>query len=60
MSAWKNKHVIIATLMAPVLALIAYFGVNAMVGETPKLLKPEKVTSWLKNPTAVTAVVFAV
>jgi len=32
---WKNKHVLIATLMAPVLALIAYFGVNALVGETP-------------------------
>jgi len=32
---WKNKHVLIATLMAPVLALIAYFGVNALVSETP-------------------------
>ena len=35
MSAWNNKHIIIATLMAPVLALIAYFGVNALVGEKP-------------------------
>jgi len=35
-SAWKNKHVIIATLMAPILALIAYFGVNFMVGERPQ------------------------
>jgi hypothetical protein len=34
-SAWKNKHLLIATLMAPVLALLAYFGVNAWVGETP-------------------------
>jgi len=32
---WKNKHVLIATMMAPVLALIAYFGVNALVGEKP-------------------------
>ena len=35
MSAWKNKHLVIATLMAPVLALIAYFGINAIVGESP-------------------------
>ena len=35
MIVWKNKHVLIATLMAPVLALIAYFGVNALVGEKP-------------------------
>ena len=35
MSVWKNKHVLIATMMAPVLALIAYFGINALVGETP-------------------------
>ena len=35
MIVWKNKHVLIATLMAPVLALIAYFGVNALVSETP-------------------------
>ena len=35
MAGWKNKHVIIATLMAPVLAVIAYFGVNYMVGERP-------------------------
>ena len=35
MSTWKNKHFLIATMMAPVLALIAYFGVNALVGEKP-------------------------
>ena len=35
MIVWKNKHVLVATLMAPVLALIAYFGVNALVSETP-------------------------
>jgi hypothetical protein len=34
-SKWKNKHVVIASLMAPVLALIAYFGINAIVGEDP-------------------------
>lgn len=35
MSTWKNKHFLMATMMAPVLALIAYFGVNALVGEKP-------------------------
>lgn len=35
MAVWSNKHVIIATLMAPVMALIAYFGIGALVGEDP-------------------------
>lgn len=32
---WKNKHIIVALLVAPVLALIAYFGVDAAVSEKP-------------------------
>ena len=36
MSFWKNKHVLVATLAAPVLALIAYFGMGAIIGEKPK------------------------
>lgn len=36
MAAWSNKHVIIAMLIAPVLALIAYFGIGAMLGEDPQ------------------------
>ncbi len=36
MAVWSNKHVVIATLMAPVLALIAYFGIGALVGEDPQ------------------------
>ena len=35
MNILKNRHVVIATLMAPVLALLAYFGVGHFVGETP-------------------------
>ena len=31
----KNRHLMIATMIAPVLALIGYFAVNAWVGETP-------------------------
>ena len=35
MSMFKNKHLLVATLMAPVLGLIGYFGINALVGEKP-------------------------
>ena len=31
----KNKHMVTAAIVAPVLALIGYFGVNALVGESP-------------------------
>ena len=36
MSFWKNKHVVVATLAAPVLALVSYFGAGAIFGEKPK------------------------
>ena len=36
MSFWKNKHVLVATLAAPVLGLVSYFGVGAILGEKPK------------------------
>lgn len=36
MSFWKNKHVVIATLAAPVLGLVSYFVVGAIFGEKPK------------------------
>jgi hypothetical protein len=35
MAFYKNKHVIIAMLVAPVLALISYFSVDALVAEKP-------------------------
>jgi hypothetical protein len=35
MSMFKNKHLVTAAIVAPVLALIGYFGVNALVGESP-------------------------
>jgi hypothetical protein len=31
----KNKHLVTAAIVAPVLALIGYFGINALVGESP-------------------------
>jgi hypothetical protein len=31
----QNKHLVTAAIVAPVLALIGYFGINALVGESP-------------------------
>lgn len=32
---WKNKHIVVALLVAPVLALIAWFAVDGLVAEQP-------------------------
>ena len=37
---WKNKHVIVALLVAPILAIIAYFAVDYFVAERPHAAKP--------------------
>ena len=37
---WKNKHVVAALLIAPILALISYFAVDRMVSEQPHAAKP--------------------
>lgn len=50
MSAWKNKHVVIATLMAPVLALIAYFGVHHMLGEEPRVAEAGQSYQLVEKP----------
>ncbi len=39
MAFYKNKHVVVAMLVAPVLALISYFSVDAFVAETPHAAK---------------------
>ena len=39
MSVFKNKHVVVALLVAPVLALIAYFATDHIVSEKPHLAK---------------------
>ncbi len=33
---FKNKHVVVAMIVAPILAVIAYFAVDLVVGEKPK------------------------
>ena len=35
MSFWKNKHLLLATLTAPILGLLSYFAVDHFVGEKP-------------------------
>ena len=37
---WKNKHVVIAMIVAPILAVLAWFAVGALVGEKPQVAKP--------------------
>ena len=39
MTAFTNKHVIIAMIVAPILAITAYFGVDAVVSEKPHAAK---------------------
>ena len=36
MSVFKSKHVVVAMLVAPVLAILGYFALDALVGEKPK------------------------
>ena len=35
MSLFRNRHILVAALVAPVLALIAYFAIDFFFGETP-------------------------
>jgi hypothetical protein len=36
MSVLKNKHLVVAMLVAPVLAVLSYFALDVLVGEQPK------------------------
>lgn len=37
---WKNKHVVVAMLVAPVLAIMSWFAVDYFVAERPHAAKP--------------------
>lgn len=50
MSAFKNKHLIIATLLAPLLALISYFGINAILNEKPHAAEAGQSYQLLEKP----------
>jgi hypothetical protein len=50
MSIWKNKHVVIATIVAPILAVFAYFGIGAIFGEKPQPAEPGQVYELIEKP----------
>lgn len=37
---WKNKHVIVAMLVAPILAIMAWYAIDYFIGERPHAAKP--------------------
>ena len=37
---WKNKHVIVALIVAPILAILAWFAVGQIAGEKAHVAKP--------------------
>jgi hypothetical protein len=39
---WKNKHVVIALLVAPVLSILAWYAVGNLVGEQPQAVEEGK------------------
>jgi hypothetical protein len=50
MSFWKNKHLMIATLMAPVLGLVSYFGIGYLFGERPEPSEAGKSYKLVEKP----------
>ena len=50
MSFFQNKHLLVATLMAPILALVAYYGVNFLVGEKPQAAEAGKTYKLVEKP----------
>jgi hypothetical protein len=36
---WKNKHVVIALIVAPILSILAWFAVGHLIGEEPQAAK---------------------
>jgi len=50
MSIFKNKHMMIAVLVAPVLSLIGYFGINKILGEKPQAAEAGKSYQLVEKP----------
>jgi hypothetical protein len=47
---WKNKHLLVATLMAPVLGLISYFGINTLLSESPQVAETGQSYMLVEKP----------
>jgi hypothetical protein len=50
MSMLKNKHVVVAALVAPLLALIAYFSIDYLFGEKPHAAVPGQSYPLVETP----------
>jgi hypothetical protein len=46
----KNKHLLTASLMAPILALMSYFAIDALVGETPQAAEEGQSYQLVEKP----------
>lgn len=47
---WKNKHILIAVLVTPVLGLLGYFAVSALVGEKPHVAEEGQSYLLIEKP----------
>jgi hypothetical protein len=50
MNALKNKHTIIAVIMAPVLAIVTYFGIGWLFGEKPQMAQEGQSYPMVEKP----------
>ncbi len=50
MVIWKNKHVILAMIVAPILAIFAYFGIGFIFGEKPLPAESGQVYKLVEKP----------
>lgn len=57
---FKNKHLIIALLIAPILSLIAYFGTDLALSEKPHAAKEGESYKLPASPIVATPVVFVI
>ncbi|BFM18132.1 hypothetical protein R50073_43150 [Maricurvus nonylphenolicus] len=50
MNIFTNKHVVVALLVAPILAILSYFAIDHMVGETPHAAKAGSSYQLVEKP----------
>jgi len=47
---FKNKHVVVSLIVAPILAVISYFAIDAIVAETPHAAKAGERVALIEKP----------
>ena len=50
MAIWKNKHVVLSMIVAPILGVLAYFGIGAIFDEKPQPAEPGQVYELIEKP----------